>query len=481
MNQPVGQPRGDMQVMPPRSVPGKGSALDRLTQELGFAQPRRISTEGKRFALVDLSGTALPCNLVDQQLGFYMDVVIADANEHKSKIFWGHDKVYQSNSTEPPLCFSDNGVAPSTNAVEPQSQTCVTCPNNMIGSAISKKTGANIRACADRKKIAVFVVGAPTNDLYQLNVPPASLKALGAHGAWLRQNGKNPWEVITRVCFDPNADNALLFYSVGEVPLQYIELVRVAEEQGLAITVCGRDDVARPIDMPIEPRAQLQGQHPGQQALPRPINNYPPQQAPAPQHHVPQPSYPPQQAPQPSYPPPQPPQNQFTQQQAPAPQAGQPPAPKAGRGGARAGAGRRTAPTPQPAPTHAPFQQAGQMPQGGGFGAAPPSATLDPRTGQPWAPGATIPQPGEARAAYPPPQGDGLNIPDFTRKQPEQAPSGQQGGFGGPPQQAAPPPPNPAPAGQPQYGMAPGAAPDPRTAAALAGAFAHQPGAPQRV
>lgn len=421
----------NQQVMPPQR--GGRGAIGRMTQDLGFAQPPRISTEGKRFALVDAGGNSLSATLVDQQVGYYLDVVIADANEHKSKIFWGVDKTYSPNNADVPLCFSDNGIAPSTNAMNPQAVSCATCPQNVIGSAVSKISGAPMRACQDRKKLAVMVIGAPDDSLYLLNISPASLGNLRAYGSWLAKNNYNTADVITRIYFDGQSTggNSLLFNAIGEVPDKYVALVDHIAESGAADSITGRDDVPRPMDMPLA----IAGPRQSQQQLPPPQPQ--PTYAPPVSQFTPQPQGAP---PAPQFPPPTPQQQTaFGQQQTPPPASAGPPAPKSRRGGARAGAGR---PPEQP-----------QAPQ---LQAAPVA---------PFAP-----QPQALAQHYPPPPSTapvdpGPGISAFLQR------AQQQNG-------PAPMPPSAQPG--PQFGMQTPAAPDAATQTALKAAFAFQPPPPRQ-
>lgn len=114
--------------------------------------PPQISIRGSRFRKIDAAGNEKMLDTLS------MDIVIVDANEHVSKLYY--DQPYDPSANEyfPPACFSDNGVAPSTSAEKPQSETCAMCPQNAWGSATSALTGKNTKACNDAKKLAVLVV-----------------------------------------------------------------------------------------------------------------------------------------------------------------------------------------------------------------------------------------------------------------------------------------------------------------------------------
>lgn len=208
--------------------------IEAAQHEIGGLQPPQISTRGNRFALVDASKQRFDWP------AFSIDVVVLDVNEHKSKVYW--PEFNPSDEGGPPICFSDNGVAPSTQAAQPQSPTCEACPWNVWGSAINEKTGANRKACSDRKKVAVLVLGDTAAMPYQLQIPPASLKAWSAYSSQVAamhvpgQNSKADLDyVITRVSFVPNKTGELSFQCVG-----WISSVQQTENGGFSIANDGQ-------------------------------------------------------------------------------------------------------------------------------------------------------------------------------------------------------------------------------------------------
>jgi hypothetical protein len=169
----------------------------------GTQMPPRVSINGNKFALIDPSGSSIEVPFLPD--GPALDVVFVDGNEHTSKLFWGLNKPYNPGEASPPLCFSDNGVAPSAQAQEPQSATCAACPHNIIGSAISQISGARIKACGDLKKFAVVAKG--FQGAYLLTIKPGSFKAWNNYTNWLKlqklADGGRPdlSDVVTRIRF----------------------------------------------------------------------------------------------------------------------------------------------------------------------------------------------------------------------------------------------------------------------------------------
>lgn len=451
MNQPAQQLAGRR----------RAGILDAMQQGLTQPAPPRISIKAQRFTLVDAAGVQIPVQMFDQQFGLYLDVVIIGVNPNKSKIYYEFD--YDPTKDEPPTCFSDNGVGPSAQAAVPQHPACATCPNNAWGSDTSKMTGKATKACSDRKKLAVIVVNDPAQLVYQLQIPPASLKNLAVLATVLKSHqvvdaegprAADPADVVTRIYFNPQKQGELLFQPMGfhQQMAPYITpLIDKADTSGIIEIATGSNDVP----------------YSGAIALPNPQVM---QALPAPAQQVQAPPPPPaqfQQAPVAS-PQQHPAQNQFTQaapqfqqapqtngQQPPNPQPGAP-APRTRRGGARQGAGRPAGgPLPQaaPQPQAAPFQQA-PMPNGQPAPFQPMQQAPQPAPfQQPAATGVVQPAPFQMQAAPPadPAPGAFPDAPAFLQvQQPVTAPA-----------------PQPTPA----FGMTNAPQPDPGLSAALTNAF----------
>ena len=93
------------QKMPalPGSAPHLAGQRRRLgeasLQGLGFSQPAHISRLGGRFYLVDGTGEYVPVETFDPQIGPYLDCVVVDVNENRSKIYFDRSKPYDPNKT----------------------------------------------------------------------------------------------------------------------------------------------------------------------------------------------------------------------------------------------------------------------------------------------------------------------------------------------------------------------------------------------
>jgi hypothetical protein len=164
----------------------------------GSQRPPRVSINNNRFTLIDPSGKMESVNTL------HIDVVFVDRNMKMSKLYWGNKYPGEGSPKNPPVCFSDNGIAPSSMSQTPQAPLCVQCPHNVIGSAIGFK-GTSIKACGDLKKTAVVVKDHA--GVYLLEIKPGSFKNWNNYHSFLRMqkmpSGGTPGlsEVVTRVTF----------------------------------------------------------------------------------------------------------------------------------------------------------------------------------------------------------------------------------------------------------------------------------------
>ena len=209
----------------------------------GLAQPRpnRISLEGDKFTLIMASGQHHPQVPVQMSI----QAIFVGGNPHTSRTYYDSD-TYDRASPDAPVCFSDNGVAPSEKSQTPQSPTCGQCEKAKWGSALSKMTGKGIPACQSRKKAAVMVAGAG-EDVFLLDIPPGSLKSFGRYmeriGVELHAN---PQDVITQISMDNGKE--LQFEDIAWVPEALIPTVNKVIEGDEP------DLVVNAHDRPIQPR-----------------------------------------------------------------------------------------------------------------------------------------------------------------------------------------------------------------------------------
>lgn len=175
--------------------------------------PNRISIKASRFRLI-VGGQQV--KVFEQN---HLDVILVRANPEASKVFFSG--AYDPNAEDQmPDCWSDNGIHPSPNVENKVSRWCKNCPKAAWGSAISKISGKKIKACDDRKRIAIVPESRPNGDLYQLSIPGASLTEFGQYLRMLDEvSPAVPYNgVVTRISFDAEADYPKLQFK----PIRYI-------------------------------------------------------------------------------------------------------------------------------------------------------------------------------------------------------------------------------------------------------------------
>lgn len=196
-----------------------------------------ISIKDNRFTIVDGAGNSKPV------MQLFLDVCIIDVNASVSKIFFDPNVKYDPSgeNNNPPLCFSDNGVGASAQASNPQNTSCMACQWNIWGSSQSQVTGKQTKACNDVKKMAVVIPGDPSQLVYLLRVPPASLKNLAKYTQTVAGHGVDLPDVVTRLEFE--SQGVLKFTPTGYVDEATAWLTDKAWKEDATVRVVGKLDV----------------------------------------------------------------------------------------------------------------------------------------------------------------------------------------------------------------------------------------------
>lgn len=187
-----------------------------------------MSIRGAKWRIVE-GGEEHPIYLPGtKDLAPFVKVVILRANANISKTFYAGQ--YVEGSDAAPDCYSNDGVTPASDAVNPQCESCAKCPQNVWGSKISP-SGSKIKACADVRRVAIL----PAEDLdyspILLRIPGASLSDLAQYGKALKQRGIPYAAVVTKLSFDPDAAFPKVMFQFERVLTQE-EMVKVAERMG---------------------------------------------------------------------------------------------------------------------------------------------------------------------------------------------------------------------------------------------------------
>ena len=187
---------------------GKPSALAQAMAGgiTGGSDFPRISIKGARFRIVE-DGTETVINQTN------LDVVVVGANPRLSKTWYAKE---WNKDAEPsaPDCYSLDGVGPNPESTSPQSDLCASCKWNAWGSKIAPN-GQQLKACSDKKRLAVVAADDATGPVYLLEVTPAALKGLNAYQKELSVRGIAPEIVRTRISFDTDASFPKLIFSFG--------------------------------------------------------------------------------------------------------------------------------------------------------------------------------------------------------------------------------------------------------------------------
>jgi hypothetical protein len=217
-------------------VPDLGATL---SANLGAAMPPHVNIGNGRFTLVDAAGNEIMVPTFDPKLGPYLDACIVDVADVKSRIYY--EGAYDSTAEgKRPVCYSDNGVGPSTGSSVPQAPTCAICPR-----AEWTKINANgnkIPWCTEKYKVALLLPGFPT--LFMLAVPPASHGPLREYTALCKGNGALVANLITRMWF--TSQGVLGFHATTYIDVAVAQLRQEAYAQKKTDILVGRGDVARP-------------------------------------------------------------------------------------------------------------------------------------------------------------------------------------------------------------------------------------------
>jgi hypothetical protein len=248
----------------------------------GTILPPHVSIADNRFTLVDGAGARHPLNTLS------LDCVILDINEKMSRMYFDPEIPYDPKNPAAPLCFSDNGVAPSARAREPQAKCCKPdasgengCRWSVWGSATSAQTGKGVPACDNGVKLAILMATVDEktkkwiplirdNDgfkpmVFMLRVPPASLAGVANYGKTVSGMGKLviPWTgeevqsdlgfVVTRIEFA--RQGVLSFHAVGYIEKEIDALIDVIPQERVDVAVGRDDEPIAALPAPAEPVA----------------------------------------------------------------------------------------------------------------------------------------------------------------------------------------------------------------------------------
>ncbi len=180
---------------------------------MGGGLPPHISIQGNQFTLIDASGNeaAAPEKT--------LECAIVAVSKVMCKRYY--DKKFDPSSGDPPVCWSSNGIGPSSQAVSPQNATCHGCPHNERGSAVSAISGAAIKACRDEKYIALYLPKHP-DMLFRLILTPGSFKNWGKFEKPFEGQQVDISDVLCEISFEPKTNGVLVFRATDYLPPEVV-------------------------------------------------------------------------------------------------------------------------------------------------------------------------------------------------------------------------------------------------------------------
>jgi hypothetical protein len=225
----------------------KPAINDVARQAVGTSMPPHISIKGNRFTAIDAAEN-------EYDLGIVFQAAVIDVSDATCKSYFENE--YEEGSKDPPTCWSANGIGPSIEAQTPQARTCAECPQNIRGSALSRK-GTAIKACRDETHLALMFPQQPSM-IFRLVITPGSFKNWGAYLDSIK--GVALQDLITQVEFVPKENGMLMFMCPGYIPQELLQWREQAYVEKKTDAIVGRND--RPRTGLPAPAAQQQIQPP---------------------------------------------------------------------------------------------------------------------------------------------------------------------------------------------------------------------------
>jgi hypothetical protein len=170
-----------------------------IAKTIGAVTGKSISTKNKVFTLPDGRAHKGPLNVV----------IVDYINKNLM-----YERPWREGERILPLCFAINkdigAMAPSSNAPDPQADSCNGCPMNEFGSAGKGK------ACKNTAVLAVATPDSKSSEVMLLSVSPTGLTNWNKFVASVKaQFNAVPIKVVTEISFDESADYPKLQFAVA--------------------------------------------------------------------------------------------------------------------------------------------------------------------------------------------------------------------------------------------------------------------------
>lgn len=197
-----------------------------------------ISIKSKVFTIVRGEDRELVTRPDDpDEAASNIEVVILKTHKGVARTYYATN--YEEGSNEKPDCFSNDGIAPSSEAENPQCKQCAICPHAQWGSRITEN-GKKGKACSEVKRLAVAPAG-QLNDPMLMRVPPTSLQSWDKYVDMLRKRGVQPAQVVTKIGFDHSVSHQMLtFKPVGFIGPELVPEVIESRDSKVVMDIIGQ-------------------------------------------------------------------------------------------------------------------------------------------------------------------------------------------------------------------------------------------------
>lgn len=232
-----------------------------------------LSIGGNTFTLIDQDNTKV-VSKIDEDGNLYVDVHIVDAAFNTSKMFWKEKFSQKEDEQKAPDCFSNDGVKPDPQSTEKQCTFCNECQWNVWGTAIGDQGTGKGKRCRDVWKVAVVVPSFSATALWQLRIPPASLKNWKAFMAQFSefmlptpdggQREAHVGDVITRVYFEQGKQGVINFVGVEMVQPAQMNYLMEVQNKNTALHLIGGNMAQLPEP---EKQAMIEGPKPSEEVV----------------------------------------------------------------------------------------------------------------------------------------------------------------------------------------------------------------------
>lgn len=217
-----------------------------------------LSIKGKIFTLVKGGEKKVITRVVDgeEEPAPHVTLTVIRANV-SSRQYYAKGYIDGESDGNRPTCYSQDGVAPSPYAAEPQAKKCGACPHAVWGSRVAQPgdEGGKGTACTPRTRLAVIDPNKPEMP-FLLGVPAGSKKNF-SEVVKVADNRSIPYNaLVLRVGFDPEAPSPrLTFKPIGVVNDELYGQIKDKYNSDEIKEIVGLLEVAPPVTEAPEPAA----------------------------------------------------------------------------------------------------------------------------------------------------------------------------------------------------------------------------------